>query len=180
VQASSSYLKGKSFRSGDEKMSKELFEMFFNRACAFATSILKDEQLAYDIVQEAFITIWKKNIKCSSTISYKVYLYNTVRNASYNHLKRSIPHTKFKKENEGIEEAADQMIIAAEIEAELLRQINLLPKARRNVILLRLEGMTIEEISAKLGLSINTVKAHKKLAHKQLKKRLKDLYLFLL
>jgi RNA polymerase sigma-70 factor (ECF subfamily) len=181
VKIYSSYLKDRPFRTGDEKISKELFELFFKRACSFANSLLRDDQLAYDIVQEAFIKIWKKNILCPSIISFKVYLYNTVRNDSYNYLQRkSIRHSDFENNKQEYEESVDQMIIAAEIEAELLKQIHLLPEARRNVILLRLEGMSIEEIAKELGLSVNTVKAHKKLAHKQLRESLKDLYIFLL
>ncbi len=169
---------GKSFCTGDEKISKELFELYFRSACSFAKSLLKDEQLAYDIVQEAFIRIWEKNILFTSIISYKVYLYNTVRNASYNHLKRNLRHTEIEKELE--EDAVDQMIIAAEIEAELLHQINLLPTSQRNVILLRLKGMTMEEIANELQLSLNTVKTHKKRAYKQLRDKLGDFYFFLL
>lgn len=181
MNGTSSHSKGKSFRTGNEKTSKELFELYFRPACSFATSLLKNEQLAYDIVQEAFIRIWEKNILFNSIIRYKVYLYTTVRNAAYNHLQRSIPHKELNKEEKVIEEdAVDQMMIAAEIEAELLRQINLLPKSQRNVILLRLEGMTMEEIAKELHLSLNTVKTHKKRAYKQLRDKLGDIYFFLL
>ncbi len=170
----------KPFKTGNKKIASELFEMYFSRTCVFANSIVNDHQQAYDIVQEAFINIWKKNIECKSVITFKVYLYNTVRNACLNYLQREFKQTTEVKENLNLEEAIDHMIIATEIESEILKHINLLPETRRNVILLKLKGLTMKEIAKELNLAVNTVKTHRKLAHKQLKDGLKDLYLFIL
>lgn len=180
MQINSLDINNQSFHTGNDKVLSELFELFFARACSFATSIIDDDQLAYDIVQEVFISIWKKNIKCTTIMGFKVYLYNSVRNACFNHLKRNVTHSKDTTAYEELEDSAEKLLISAEIEAEILKQINMLPEARRNIILMKLEGMTLEEISKKLGLSINTIKTHKKLANKQLKESLKDLYIYLL
>lgn len=180
MQIDSLDIKNQSFHTGNEKILSELFELFFARACSFATSIIDDKQLAYDIVQEVFISIWKKNIKCTSIMGFKVYLYNSVRNACFNHLKRNVSPTKTASAYEETEDSAENILISAEIESEIFKQINMLPEARKNIVLMKLEGMTLEEIAKKLGLSINTIKTHKKLANRQLKENLKDLYIFLL
>lgn len=68
----------------------------------------------------------------------------------------------------------DHLIIKQELKARILDEVNRLGGVKRDVILLRLEGYSYDEISEELGLSINTVKTHKKQAYKDLRIHLSD------
>ena len=68
----------------------------------------------------------------------------------------------------------NHLIIEQELKARILDEVNRLGGVKRDVILLRLEGYSYDEISEELGLSINTVKTHKKQAYKDLRIHLSD------
>lgn len=55
-----------------------------------------------------------------------------------------------------------------------MEEINKLSDVKRDIMLLRMEGYSYDEISEELSLSINTVKTHKKQAYKDLKLHLSD------
>ena len=76
----------------------------------------------------------------------------------------------------------EHWIIEQELRARILEEINKLQGVKRDIMLLRLEGNSYDEISEELQLNINTVKNHKKQAYKELKIRLSDFekYVFLI
>jgi len=165
-----------------EVVFKQLFHKYFPRICVYAASIIKDDAVATDIAQDVFIRLWEKKLSFKSIQSFKAYLYNSIKNTCLNYLRD-------KKENSSIElltditskeEDIESLIIEAELSAKLFEAIMELPQARREVILLRINGMTIEDIAKELNVSLNTVKSHKKLAHKQLRDNLRAaMYSFL-
>lgn len=69
------------------------------------------------------------------------------------------------------------------MEEELIRKlhvmIDLLPEQRKAILLLSIDGLTIQEIADQLNISVNTVKTQKKRAYIFLKENLKQ-SLFLL
>ena len=69
----------------------------------------------------------------------------------------------------------DYWIIENELRARILEEIDRLPDVRREIMLMRLEGNSYEEISKELHLNINTLKTYKKQIYKDLRIRLKDL-----
>ncbi len=70
----------------------------------------------------------------------------------------------------------DEMFIET-VREELLRQLWLyideLPELQRKVIRMSIEGLSVNEIAEKLGISVNTVKTHKKRSFKQLRGKMK-------
>lgn len=164
--------------TGDENTIGYLYDNFFTRASVFADSIINDEFESKDIVQKVFTKIWSMNLRFDSLIHFKTYLYNAVKNSCLNYLR-----TNRSENNEVIEElesSIEESIIKTEIESELIKQVKRLPETKREIILSRLKGMTLEDIAKKLMISKNTVKTHIRLANKQLKENLKNIYLFFL
>lgn len=53
----------------------------------YAMRLIELSEPAEDIVQELFSNIWAKKMVFQSLVSFKVYLYNSVRNASLDYLK---------------------------------------------------------------------------------------------
>jgi len=165
-----------------EVVFKQLFHKYFPRVCIYAASIIKDDAVATDIAQDVFIRLWEKRLSFQTIQSFKAYLYNSVKNTCFNYLRD-------KKESSSIEHLGDItskdhniefLIMEAELSAKLFEAIMKLPQARREVMLLRINGMTIEDIADELNISLNTVKTHKKLAHKQLRQNLRTaMYVFL-
>ena len=63
-------------------------------------------------------------------------------------------------------------VVREEVLRKLRELIDLLPGERRKVILMSMDGMSGEEIAAKLGVTIHTVKQQKYLAYKFIKQEL--------
>lgn len=163
--------------TGDEKTIKYLFENFSPRGLIFAQSIVHDADVAKDIIQTTFTKIWTSKLSFDSSTHFKSYLYNSIRNAAINHIEK---HKNNVRVDVDIPQSTiESNIIETEIEAEIYRQINSLPPARRDVILCRLKGMTVEDIAVYLGVSKATVKTHMILAKRDLKSKLKNMYVFL-
>src|SRR6185295_3733649 len=66
---------------------ERLFKEHFKSLYAYAFTILKDEALAEETVQNVFFKIWDKKLKDNIQVSLKAYLYKAVYHESLNHLK---------------------------------------------------------------------------------------------
>lgn len=161
----------KEIKRGDESAYEILFMKYFNRLFGFAKSILKDEGLAQDIVQEVFIKIWEKRDGIEST-NLDAYLYRLVRNqciSQIRHLKivknthRDFSEIKNIEELYRIDFLRDEpyVCIEKELEQEIKQVINSLPERCREVFTLsRVSGLKNREIAEQLDMNIKNVEKH--------------------
>ncbi|MDE7074813.1 MAG: sigma-70 family RNA polymerase sigma factor [Odoribacter sp.] len=161
----------------DEQVLREMFGRFYARACIFAGRFMRDGMLAADLVQEAFLYMWQNELVLTDELAFKAYLYNCVRNKCLNYLRDHRVELQMVELEEGIadEMQVDHWIIENELRARILEEIERLPDVRREIMMMRLEGNSFEEISKELHLNINTLKTYKKQIYKELRIRLKDL-----
>jgi len=129
--------------------------------------MVKDEQFAQDIVQEAFIRL-QKNL--ADVEMPKAWLYTTVRRLSIDHLRRAskvVPFTATLKDGEETSdcpEEADPGRSPGE-EAEYHERTGLMrvcierldPKARSLVQLKFIENLSYKEISQRMGMTVSNV-----------------------
>ncbi len=165
---------------GDVKAFEELFNQLYPSMCVVAREYVKDNALAEDIAQEAFIKLWNSREKYDTISSLKSFLYVVVKNLSLNHLKRdklgnqytdSLIKEDFLNFNNQIVEEETYRILQQAIEE--------LPKQSARVMMLSLQGIQNQEIAERLDVSVNTVKTLKYNSLKALRTKLKD-YFFLL
>ena len=129
-------------------------------------------------VQELFSTIWEKQMSFKSLVSFKAYLYNSVRNASIDYLKhKDVEFDYLQKIIEShqaysIGDDEEDGFFTEEIFRQLFMTIDSLPERCRQVFLLYMEGNKNEEIAAVLCVSLETVKTQKKRAMSFLRKKL--------
>ena len=71
----------------------ELFRRFYRSLVIFALKYIDEQGEAEDIVQELFVSVWEKEEKFMSYASFRVFLYNAVRNTCLNRIK----HKKVEK-----------------------------------------------------------------------------------
>ena len=155
---------------------KAIFNMFYPRAYTFTLKLLRDEVISADITQEAFLYMWEKAYRFPDMMSFKSYLYSCLKNKTLNYIRDH----KVERNMEELKDVfvddilVDHLIIEHELKARILEEINKLSDVKRDIMLLRMEGYSYDEISEELSLSINTVKTHKKQAYKDLKLHLSD------
>lgn len=160
----------------DEKVLQEMFKRFYAQACLFAGRFLPEHVVA-DIVQEAFLYMWQNVPTLPDEHAFKSYLYYYVKCKSLNYLRDHRTELAMEELEDSIEDEThiDHWIIENELQARILHEIEKLPEIRKNIMLMRLEGHSYEEISKELNLNINTLKTHKKQAYRELRGRLADL-----
>ena len=160
----------------DTQIFKAIFNMFYPRAYTFTLKLLRDEVISADITQEAFLYMWEKAYRFPDMMSFKSYLYSCLKNKTLNYIRDH----KVERNMEELKDVfvddilVDHLIIEHELKARILEEINKLSDVKRDIMLLRTEGYSYDEISEELSLSINTVKTHKKQAYKDLKLHLSD------
>ena len=162
-------------RQGDELAFKELFDEYYQALCVFATTYLKDDTLAADIVQESFVKFWKRRADFNDTFNIKSFLYTIVRN----HCLNSIRDNKLKREDLSVvmsEEFYTETLIEEEAYRIFYEAVNALPPQTRQVIQLSLDGLKNSEIAERLGVAESSVHTLKKIAYKKLRVMLKDYY----
>lgn len=122
----------------------------------FSLSILKNNALAKDAVQEVFIKLWNSRDGNIELLQPKAYLFKMVRNKSID-LLRAEDNRKQKEQFALLEDQEehtenDKLIIVKQL-------INRLPEDQREAITLRdLEGLKYEEIAQTTGSSLSKVK----------------------
>ncbi|MEN8156886.1 MAG: RNA polymerase sigma-70 factor [Bacteroidota bacterium] len=149
-------------KEGDFLSFNSLYKRYYQGLCLFASRITGNHDAAEDVVQEVFLNIWGKRDRININGSVKSYLFNAVRNRSFNHVRRE-------KLKLGIISgmAGDRNRMAVEqnlVETEELRLIlvqcidRLPPRCGEIFGLSRFEGKRLKEIAEQLDISVNTVK----------------------
>ncbi len=163
----------------EEAAFHDLFTRFRNYLVLFAMRRIEQLDVAEDIVQETFITIWENERMFNSYQGLKAYLYELVQNKCTNYLKHRQVEDKYasyvkttREETEG-----DYNLMQEEIYRELYMAIRELPEKCQRVFELHLEGKKNAEIAEILGISVLTVKSHKQNAIHVLKEKMGNLFL---
>ncbi len=172
----------KKINKGNPACFKSFFDDNFLVLCQFSRGFVKDVDVAKDIVQEAFISVWEKRKEFTDKTHLKSYLYKSIRNLSLNHLRDQKVLEKNKQEIAYL--SSDKFyrdsLIKEEVYDFICKKIEQLPEMQRKVMELHIENLSNEEIAQRLRISVNTVRTHKQRAKSILKDNLKHLALLLL
>ena len=126
--------------------------------------VVKDEELAEDVVQEVFIKVWDKRIELASIENIDAYCFRMVRNLSID--KTRLKHYKttdlagaYKLENEL--PTPDKHLEISNTMDLVKKWIEDLPASQKTVLQLRdFEGLSYQEISDMLEMPLNQVKVY--------------------
>jgi RNA polymerase sigma-70 factor (family 1) len=158
----------------DKKAFKQFFEGFFPSVCIYAGKYLKDNDLAEDFAQEAFIEFWKSRGTFADIKAIKGFIYTVTRNKCLNYLKITGIRENIIKNDLLSDDYFYELILEEETYSIVYNAVNKLPPQSRKIIWLSLEGNKNQDIAERLAISVNTVKTLKKNAYKELRSQLKD------
>lgn len=162
---------------GNEKAFSTLFNTYCNDVYAYSLSMLKNQALAEEIVQDVFLNIWLHRDRLNADLSFKSYVFTITRNLTFNLISKVANSHKLKEEVFYVSQKSYSPIEDSidELDYDALKQkaIEQLPPKRRAIFeMSRNEEMSYEEISQKLNISVSTVKG-------QMSKALADIRNFL-
>lgn len=156
-----------------------LFREQFTSLCNLAYTVVKDSDVAKDIVQQVFLSLWQKRTEINFHTSSKSYLCRAVVNTALNHIskeKKLIKLDEYTKEPIADiidHEHADSKV---PLENKVRSAINELPPVCQKVFTLsRFSDLTNKEIASELNISVKAVEKHISKALKTLRVTLKPL-----
>ncbi|MCD2422613.1 RNA polymerase sigma-70 factor [Niabella pedocola] len=161
-------------RNGDTHAYTKIYDLYHERLYAFVIRFVKLPELAEDVLQEVFLTLWRVRDRIDSSRSLQAYLYKISRNCVFKALKKNARQCEItervKTMTVPLTFSNEEQLRWKEYEAILSDAINCLPMQRKKVFCLcRDEGKTYDGVAQELGISKNTVKEHMVLATRAIK-----------
>ena len=165
-------------RAGDRDAFEELVRETWDDLVDHLTWILSSREAAEDACQEALVRIWEKREQWHEG-SARGLAFRIARNLAFDTRRRErVRQDWAAREAEAIQhpEEADALAESSEIETRFRQALAALVPGRREVIeLVRLRGLTHQEVAEALGISPQTVANRMTLALADLRRLLADL-----
>ncbi|MFZ4862265.1 sigma-70 family RNA polymerase sigma factor [Sphingobacterium sp. Mn56C] len=152
-----------------------LFKDYYVILCANANFYLKDEEEAKELVQSFYVEIWENRSFLSWQGDRKAYLFKSVRNRCLNELKRKevylnkISDYTEDQSNEILRESEDSGDLEDVMVAMEIALKGLTHQRKEALTYVYLNKMPYKTAAAKMGISVNSLKTHLKLALKNLR-----------
>ena len=179
-------------RDGEQDAYRYLFDRHYVILCRFANELVGDPFLAETIVGDVIFHLWETRKNLDINISLRAYLVRAVRNRCYNHIasERERKEVNFSRlasfeQDWETRPSSDEhplgILLEKELEREIVRSIDSLSDECKRVFKKsRFERKKNEEIATELGISVNTVKYHIKMALARLRQDLGKYLLYAL
>ncbi|WP_316837842.1 RNA polymerase sigma-70 factor [Pedobacter nutrimenti] len=153
------------FRQGDEPAFNALYSTYAKVLYRKINSIVKDDDVAEELLQDLFLKIWDKRRLINIDQSFVAFLYTVAQNLVYDYL-RKVSRDKRLQASLLINAVdyymqTEEALIGKETAAIIQQAINKLSESRKKVfILCKIEGKTYQQAADELGISIATVNSH--------------------
>ena len=128
--------------NGDKIAFSHLFSFYKSQVLYYCVHFVKDKEIAEDITQDIFLTVWEKKEDIRIEQSFSAFLYTIARNRIYD-IFRSL---------------SARSVLYEKLIAQALEQLS--PRQREIFELSRNRGLSHKEIAEQLGLSVYTVQDH--------------------
>jgi len=180
-------------QEGDVAAFRQLVERHQRRAFSIALSLVRDENDARELVQDAFLRVYKGLHSFQGGSSFFTWLYRIITNLSIDLIRKpgrqlaDIDESRFESDESQEAEfpllsrvdGADPVDVVRrrEIAGRLQAALEALPPYHRGVIVMReIEGLSYEEMAVAMGVSKGTIMSRLFHARQKLQKALVDCY----
>jgi RNA polymerase sigma-70 factor (ECF subfamily) len=179
-------------QAGDTRAFGQLVERHQRRGFALAVAIVRDENDARELVQEAFLRVFKSLPTFQGDSSFYTWFYRIITNLGIDLLRKPGRHTtEFEADRVGADgdeldvravsrlegQSALDVVRRREIAARLQDALDALPSYHRAVIVLReVDGLSYEEMAEVMGVSKGTIMSRLFHARQKLQRALADCY----
>jgi RNA polymerase sigma factor (sigma-70 family) len=169
--------------SGDEHAFRELFSRYAAIANALAFRLIRQAHLAEEIVQEAFLAVWRHPDRYDRARgSVRAWVLGTVHHRAVDLVRREQAQRRRAEDSAGTrtvsEDPADEVAAAVDRPRErerVRRALDELPPDQADVIrMMYFEGLTQTRIAERTGLPLGTVKSRTLLGMRRLRGLLED------
>lgn len=175
-------------KKGDQQAIAQLYEQTSRRASYLAKQLVKDEDQAQDIVQDAYVKVFTNLPLLEQVENFQGWLNTIVVNKSKDYLKKKKPMlfsqmvseedegSELDFEDEGGYFSPDQKVDYAETKRLIQGMIDRLPQEQRMaIVLFYLEEMPVKQIARVMECSEGTVKSRLNYGRKAIKAQVLEL-----
>ena len=144
---------------------REIYTRYWKQLYADAYKRLKNKEMAEEIVQEVFTSLWHKRGALNITQTLGGYLFTSVSNLVIDQYRKDLVRARYKESFKLVysetDNSTEDAILVKELEHTIEHEVNSLPDKCRSVFeLSRVEHKTNKEIASELGISEKTVEHH--------------------
>jgi len=166
------------YLAGDVTAFDELMRLHEDRVFAICLRMMTDRDAALDAAQDVFLTVFRKADRYKEQAAFSTWLYRVAMNTCYDHLRR-----RKRKRTESMPERFDPSdprggdeMNAVELRPDIENALaGLSQEFRAAVVLVDLEGMSLDGAADTLDIPVGTVKSRLFRARKLLAKELGNL-----
>jgi RNA polymerase sigma-70 factor (ECF subfamily) len=167
-------------RRGEAPAFEVVYERHSSAAFSLAYRMCGTRAAAEDVVQEAFLSLWRSGARYDRTRgSVRTWVLGIVHNRAIDALRRSVVHDRKRASDEGIEERfearerTDVEVARLDEAAEIRQALTTLPTEQSRVIeLAYFGGFTQSEIADMIDTPIGTVKGRMRLGLEKMRAQL--------
>ncbi|MDR0766413.1 MAG: sigma-70 family RNA polymerase sigma factor [Odoribacteraceae bacterium] len=147
-------------RQQDKRGLEKLFTVYYRPLVTWADTFMDDMSEAEDLVQEFFVKLWERGMTRNLLAgTLKSYLFTSVKNASFNAIKRRDPLRRAgnaaRVDRAWVEYDDLNERLLQELESEIEK---LPPRSKEIVKAIHVEGMHYKEVAERYAISVATVK----------------------
>ena len=163
---------------GDKKAQFQLYKLYYKAMYSVSVRIVNDPMEAEDIMQEAFLSAFKKIKTYKGEVSFGAWIKRIVVNRSLDYLKKR--KVQFEEINERTTQIEDYQMATKEVDTKVLKEAiqNLSDGYRVVLSLYLIEGYDHEEISQILSISNSASRTQLLRAKNKLREMLKGKEIF--
>lgn len=181
----------KIFLSGDQDAFEELISRYSAKAFSLATRLTGSREDAEEVLQDAFVTVYRKIGGFEGKSQFSSWFYRVTVNAALMKLRKrrqnpAVSLEDIYEQNQtkdipaqtgSADRDGDSATLRSEVSSALDKAVRSLPEDYKPVFILRdVDGLSSEEVSNILGLTIPAVKSRLHRARTMLRKRLAPFY----
>lgn len=149
----------------DEQAFRRVFDHYKAPFHATAFKMTRSTDIAEEIVQEVFVTLWVKRKLVAIAKKPEGYVFTILHNCIYAHFRKLVLERQLKSKMAQAEEQSENRIETLLLEKEnrtiIENIISQLPPQQKLIYkLAKQEGVSREEIAKQLNISPNTVRNH--------------------
>jgi RNA polymerase sigma-70 factor (ECF subfamily) len=166
------------YLAGDIDAFNELMDAHEDRVFGICYRMMQNREAALDATQDTFLTVFRKADRYKAQAAFSTWLYRVAVNTCYDHLRRQKRKRvdPLPESHDPPDLAAGDEYEAAEVRPDIVTALSeLSDEFRAAVVLVDLQGMSLEQASDTLDVPIGTVKSRLFRARKQLAKSLGNL-----
>jgi len=150
---------------GNESAFEKLYRIYHIRILRKLILILKDEEIAKEVLQDIFLTVWEKRLSIDPDKSFRSYLFRIAENRMVDVFRKAARDKRLADHLVNTSPLlscnTEERVVFKESDAILQKAIESLPPQRKKIfVLCRMEGKTYEEVGSLLGISTGTINDH--------------------